>query len=530
MKLGPCCLLLVAAVFSQTKPEDLCTAEGQVLNLATGAPVHKAEVVLHRAGQTNGSYSAVADSGGNFAINGIESGKYRLSASRTGFVATQYGARGPSRDGTTLSLQPGQRLKDLAVRLTPHAVITGRVVDEKREPIVLGQVQAMTYSFRAGKKELATSQMVHTNDLGEYRIYGLSPGKYYVTAALKNDRDEDEVDRSAVPRSNSYVTTYYPGVVDPAAAVLLEVGPGAQLGGINLTLAKARTFRVRGRVQGGQDITVNLVPRGQSQWKSLTTAVTAGPNGSFEIDQVLPGAYTLAATAEAGEKKYFARQEVDVAANDMDKVILTLEPGTELTGRIVVEGDAQPNVDAAEVRLREDNGGYLPQDVHNGVFAFSNVGPDAYTLQVANLPDGYWVKSIRMSDREVKDTGIDLAHGPAGPLTITLAPNAGQIDGVVLNGEQRPAPGATVVLVPEPRLRGRPDAYKTTTSDQNGRFLLKNIEPGDYKLFAWEDIESGAYMDSDLLRPVEDRGQSISIHEGSRESAQLGLIPEGALP
>jgi len=199
MKLGACCLLLVAAVFSQTKPEDLCTAEGQVLNLATGAPVHKAEVVLHRAGQTNGSYSAVADSGGNFAINGIESGKYRLSASRTGFVATQYGARGPSRDGTTLSLQPGQRLKDLAVRLTPHAVITGRVVDEKREPIVLGQVQAMTYSFRAGKKELATSQMVHTNDLGEYRIYGLSPGKYYVTAALKNDSYEDEVVRSAVP-------------------------------------------------------------------------------------------------------------------------------------------------------------------------------------------------------------------------------------------------------------------------------------------------------------------------------------------
>jgi hypothetical protein len=135
-----------------------------------------------------------------------------------------------------------------------------------------------------------------------------------------------------------------------------------------------------------------------------------------------------------------------------------------------------------------------------------------------------------MSDREVKDTGIDLAHVPAGPLTITLAPNAGQIDGVVLNGEQRPAPGASVVLVPDSKLRGRPDAYKTTTSDQNGRFLLKNIEPGDYKLFAWEDIESGAYMDSDLLRPVEDRGQSISIHEGSRESAQLGLIPEGALP
>jgi hypothetical protein len=205
MKLGACCLLLVAALFSQTKPEDLCTVEGQVLNLATGAPVRKAEVVLHGIEPPAAStavpvtYSTVTDACGNFAINGIEPGKYRLSASRTGFVPTQYGARGLSRRGTTLSLQPGKHLKDLAVRLTPHAVIAGRVVDEKREPIVLGQVQAMTYSFRAGKKELAASQTVHTNDLGEYRIYGLSPGKYYVTAALKNDSYEDEVVRSAVP-------------------------------------------------------------------------------------------------------------------------------------------------------------------------------------------------------------------------------------------------------------------------------------------------------------------------------------------
>jgi Polysaccharide lyase family 4, domain II len=95
----------------------------------------------------------------------------------------------------------------------------------------------------------------------------------------------------------------------------------------------------------------------------------------------------------------------------------------------------------------------------------------------------------------------------------------------VLNGEQQAAPGATVVLVPEPKLRDRQDAYKTATSDQNGRFSLKNIGPGDYKLFAWEDIEPGIYMDADFLRPVEDRGHSIGIHEGSRETVHIGLIP-----
>ena len=79
--------------------------------------------------------------------------------------------------------------------------------------------------------------------------------------------------------------------------------------------------------------------------------------------------------------------------------------------------------------------------------------------------------------------------------------------------------------MPEPKLRDQDWAYKTTTSDQNGRFSLKNLDPGEYKLFAWEDVEYGEYMDPDFLKPVEDRGQDVSVHEGSRESVQLNLIP-----
>ena len=87
-----------------------------------------------------------------------------------------------------------------------------------------------------------------------------------------------------------------------------------------------------------------------------------------------------------------------------------------------------------------------------------------------------------------------------------------------------------MVLVPEPKLRDQQEAYKDTISDQNGRFSLKSIPPGDYMLFAWEDVEYGAYMDPDFLGPVENRGQSISISEGSRESVQLNLIPGDSAP
>jgi hypothetical protein len=85
-----------------------------------------------------------------------------------------------------------------------------------------------------------------------------------------------------------------------------------------------------------------------------------------------------------------------------------------------------------------------------------------------------------------------------------------------------------VVLVPEPKLRDRDDAFKETTSDQYGRFLIKTIEPGNYKLFAWEDVEPGEYMDPEFLKQFDDRGREIHIREGSRESADLKLIPAAA--
>ena len=130
-----------------------------------------------------------------------------------------------------------------------------------------------------------------------------------------------------------------------------------------------------------------------------------------------------------------------------------------------------------------------------------------------------------MGDDEVKDTGIDTTRSAGGPLIITVSARAGQIEGVVLDDKQQPTAGASVVLVPEPKLRDRAEAFKDVTTDQYGRFVLKNLEPGAYKLFAWEDVEPGEYMDPEFLKPVEEHGYAVRIHEGSRESAELKLIP-----
>ena len=524
----------------ETKPEDLCIIEGQATNVSTGAPLRKAEITLRgiaraTAGAMPSSYTATSDAGGNFSIKDVEAGKYRLSAQRTGFLMLQYGARGPLRGGTVLSLEPGQRLKDLSLQLTPQAVITGRILDENNEPVVSASVRVMRYTYQMGRRQLQPMGSASTNDLGEYRIHSLAPGRYYL-AAKENENREPAVDASVSPATEGYVTTYYPGAKDASSAVLIEVGPGVQLRGMNLTLAKGRTFRIRGRVEGRANAQVMIVPRGQSQWMSIDGQNHGtGPKGSFEIDDVLPGAYTLTAIVFSSNKVLSTRQEVNVGENNIDNLVLVPSPGSDISGHVVAEGTNAPSLDSVNIALhaREPAMGFytVPMGVvHDGEFTLSNVAQDNYDLQVMGLPDGYWVKSVQMGDREVRDAGLDLTSGPAGSITITIGPNAGEIDGSVMNDRQQPAAGATVVLVPAPALRDRQDAYKNTTSDQSGHFSLKNLAPADYKLFAWEDVEYGAYMDPDFLRPLEDRGQSISIQESSRETAQLNLIPADSAP
>ncbi len=519
-----------AAAPPEIKPEDLCTVEGQVQNNATGEPVRKAELRLSGIERAPGgmpaNYTAAADTGGKFLIKDVEPGKYRLFIHRTGFTDAQYGARGPGRGGTVISLQKAQRLKDLVIQLIPQAVIAGRVADENNEPLASVDVSAKRYTYLQGKKQLTSAGLAMTNDLGEYRIYGLAPGRYYIVASYNRWDYEASQDRSANPLLENYVPTYYPGTADPAAAVPLEAGAGVQLRGTNLTLAKARTFRIRGHVGGRQNINVSFFPRGQSRWMSMSINRVADGQGNFEINNVQPGAYTLLATAWVDQKTYSARRDIDVSDENIDNVSVAVEPGIEVKGSVAAEGQAAPDLNSMFMILRDDTGEFSAGDrVHDGAFTLDNVALTSYRLQVTRLPDGYWVKSIKMGEREVKESGIDLTQGPAGPITVTIAPNAGQISGTVLNDKQQAAAGVTVVLVPEAKFRDREEAYQNTTTDQYGAFSLKNIEPGEYKLFAWEDVEYGAYMDPDFLKPVEDRGQSVSIQEGSRETVQLSLIP-----
>ena len=539
-------LLLPLALAAQTKPDDSCAISGQVSNAATGEPVRRALVSLTRIdispamNRSADAQTVATDAAGQFAITGIAPGKYRLSAERNGFLATQYGSRGPGKAGAPLTLEAGQKSGDLAMRLTPHGVIAGRVLDEDGEPASGVDVQVWRQRYMQGRRQMSPANRASTNDLGEYRAFGLLPGRYYLSATLRQNAMQPQAE-------DEYVTTWFPRTTDPTAAAPVDVAPGAQLRNIDIPLAKMHTVTVRGRVAsevpppaGGataQRATINVSlsarnTNGAGVNTSFGTGV--GPDGIFEFRRVMPGSYFVVGATMAPGKTVTAKAPIQVGGSNIEGISLTIRAGVQVGGRVRVEGETTQSIANIRVQLQPAEAGgivYGPyptqQAKEDGSFQMDDVGADRYTVSVGGLPEGFYVKSLRSGSEDVLAGGLDIAGVSPAPLDVVLSPNAGQVTGTVMDPNTQKAAATTwVALVPqEKERRDREAFYQAATTDLSGRFTFKGVVPGEYRVYAWEDVEYGAWMDPDFMKPLESRGEAVSVSEGGRQAIQVNLIP-----
>lgn len=514
-------------------PANQCTVQGVVLKAGTGEPLKKATVEMWQEGEPSQVRDAATDGSGHFELKNLDPGQYRLSVQRNGYVRQEYGQAKPEGPGSYLTLSPGQKFSDITIQLIQAAAITGHVYDEDGEPVQGAQVSTLRYVYGNGQRELAHSGGARTNDLGEFRIYGLAPGQY-VVEANKQPRLF-----AVLKAEQGYVPIYYPGVPDVARAAPIAVRAGEEFSSADITLQTTHTVAVRGHVIGGVSggpalhAQVYIVSQGTTTAGSHVTSQSFvnDPRGVFELRDVAPGAYFLYAFLYEGGRGEFARQPIEVADADLDGITLTVAPGVNIKGRLRVEGQLGSSVGSFQVSLSPKNArlflGGMPSDTvkPSGNFLLKNTFDDEYEISVEGLPGNYFLKSARLDGVDALTAGvtIDTKQTP-GLLDIVVSPNGARIDGVV-SRDQQPFQGASVTLVPDPPHRGEKRLFKSTTTDQLGHFVLQGIPPGDYKVFAWENIDPGTYGSSDFLQPFENLGESIHITEGSLLSVQLALIP-----
>jgi protocatechuate 3,4-dioxygenase beta subunit len=526
-------LLFAAPANCQTTndSQNKGSIQGTVVDSKTGQPIKGAEVALRVLGQggRGEGISAISDAEGHFKFDSLSAGRYRLVATRNGYV-TRDPRSGGLRTGM-VSLSSGQQADGVTLRLIPSAVIAGRVTSEGDEPVPNVFVQAMKFVYQGDKRQLSDAGTSTTNDRGEYRIWGLAPGKYYVRATHP---------RGGAPRAGSqvYVPIFYPGVSDLSRTQPIELHAGDEITGIDLGFAALRSVRVSGHVVNvgpgaTKDAQVTLVG-GSGSLTFAAGQASTDAKGTFELKGVAPGSYTLIAEQFGGgeqEKVTRGRTSIDVGEVNLNDVEVVIGPGSTVSGRVRVEG--KTNVDLSRVTVSLDpqddlaSMGFAP-DVSSmalrpdGTFTFHDVPEGSYQIRILPLPDGYYLKPGGEGDPI--EAGVKVGRNRAASVELSLSTGAGRVSGGVAKGDQ-PFPGATVVLVPDGARRAQPRFYRQALSDGNGHFTLAGITPGDYKLFAWEEIDRGSYLDPEFLQPYEDSGKPVHVEESGNATAQLNLIP-----
>lgn len=516
------------------KDSTLSTIEGTILAAETGQPLRKAWVALNKAEGRGTPQTAMTDASGHFVLKDIEPGRYHLSAAHTGYVQQQYGERGSHTLGTTLALSPGQQVRDISFRLIRAAAISGHIYDEDGEPVEGAEVNALKYGYYQGRRRLLPAGSARTNDLGEYRIYGLAPGQYVISAGQNSSQSSDQAGRLG------YAPGYYPGTPDPADAAPVTVRGGDDFPGVDFNLQPARTVTVSGRVfnavtgRPGVGTSIFFAPRRRDQapiFSFYSRAYVQDPQGDFKVENVIPGSYYLIGLTTVEGKQYTSRLPIEVGDADLTGINLIISPGATLKGLVEVTGKA--DITAMQISLRSRD-----QEVYfgaraagtpkpDGSFVISSVSDGSYEVDVTPLPEDAYLKDVRVGDQSILTSGLEITGGQIpGNLHVMVSAEGGRLDGTVMKDE-KPFVGAAVVLVPDDaamRKEGR--WYKETTADQYGNFSLRGIRPGDYKIFAWETIEPGAYEDPAFLQRFEAQGKAVEVKEGTQRSVQLSVISE----
>ncbi len=505
--------------------------------------------------------SATTEEDGRFIFPGIRPGRYRIGVTRQGYA----------RPSMTITVVAGQNL-EMRLPMTPTGSINGLVRDNKGEPFGNIEVQAFKAVYSGGQRVLQGVQSTHTNDLGEYRLFWLQPGRYYVAAVHPKAQGIPRITSggafmtismapgpgaffaagAADPAvaatlrddpSDRYVPVYFPGTTSEKSATRIEVRAGSDFGGVNFIVGPVRARHVRGFVidastgRPGEYTSVEEVPT--FVHRSDDPLDRTG-TGAFDLE-LMPGIHTLAASSSRGSGSV----TIEVGDQDIENLNILTSPFFNIEGHLVFEGQAGA-ADLEEIRLtlrhdppparenpsstsysnpRED-GAFLLEgslgDFRVNVAPILNVTPLFSSRPIPRNLQNAYVKSIRFGNVDVLNNGLHIDRQTTTPLEIVLGNKPGTIDGAVRSNNRPSAGDLTVVLVPN--VRRRYELFKTTTTDSSGRFHFDHVPPGNYTVFAWAEVETDSWFDPEFMRSYEDRGMAVQVGEDAKEQVQVTAI------
>jgi protocatechuate 3,4-dioxygenase beta subunit len=555
---------------AQQQPAGTAVVTGRIVAADTGRPIKRARVTV-AGGPGRRARATTTDDQGRYQVTELSPGNYTITASRTGFVDGIYGQRRALQPGTPLEVADGQQLTGIDLRLTRGGVITGRVLDEDGEPLARALVTVQRYQYIRGERQLTPAGGDQSDDRGVYRMFGLPPGEYYVSAdaaslfqvlgrgggalaALagaggpgggRGGRGGFFGGVADDPEPTGYAPTYYPGVVSAGEATKITVAPGQEVSGIDFQVQLVPTATVRGIVAGADGpVPVLLVPTdagGMLRAQMLRGGAAA--DGTFTITNVPPGRYTaVARTGGFLAQERMAVLPLTVQGQDVSNVTLVLQPGVRVSGNITVESSGTPaptdysafrvDIPEAEPILAAGRGGggrgggpnaTGGRAQENGTFSIDNLMPGKHYFRVTG--QGAWaLKSVTVGGSDVTDEPVDLRSGQnVDNVVVVLTDRATDLSGTIRDGIGAPLGGITVIAFSTDPQYWHSDSrmIQAVHTGQTGAYRIRGLPPGNYNVIAVDDVETGEWFDPAYLQQAQQAAKSITLNEGDKKTLDL---------
>jgi hypothetical protein len=503
---------------------------GTVKNAADDAPLSRARVMAVSPGLPEPRV-VITGGDGSYTIADLPAGPYTITATRTGFAPFTFG-QGRSLAGTPVSVTTGQQLAGIDLPLTAGGVIVGRILDEDGAPFAGATVDALINRSQNGKEVLFSVAGAQTDDRGVFRLFGLAPGAYYVSAG-----DPAFASVSTPKGVQHYSPTYFPGTTAADKARTVTVG-GAAPPRVEFRLQLVPPARIAGQLvtYDARQLLNGAIIMSPLEGEGVPMVAPEDPqlfpDGRFIFSGVAPGRYQIRARGQTGPQAaaLFAVYPIEVLGDDVDGIRLTLRPGAVLDGVLVAKAHAgakRPDLTTLRVRAPLLDGNAFDDSLSglvqaNGNYSLRGIIKGDHQIVVDGLVAPWMVESIHYRGTDITDLKLPVnEREELRDVRIVITDRSGEVSGVVQNPRQLPVANTSVLVCSKmPVFWTRTSRrLRVTFTDQNGRWRVGGLPPGDYfavasplidesdlgrhdRLAALQTIGTPFHVDSDAARPT----------------------------
>jgi Carboxypeptidase regulatory-like domain len=507
---------------------------GHVYDADGGRPLRGALVRVN-AVEGRANHATVTDVQGQWEIGELPAAHYLINVSKGNYIGLSYGQRRAGDSPTPLAVVDGQTVEKLDVMLAKGGVITGHIADEYGDPVPNAMVSGLRSQYVQGRRRFSPAGMAQTDDLGEYRLFGLGPGNYYISATYR---------QASGPASGNdapgYAVTFFPGVPGSAGAQRVTIGMSESHDEVNIALVRVKTAQISGTAvkSSGEPIAGGFVS--MTSTESEFPGLPGGqirPDGTFVIRGVVPGTYRLQAqipgSGDRNQRPQIASTIVSVAGSDVDGVQLAVPTPASIAGTVLVDPAATATMKAGAIsvtvtyndlsfmtsnasRVADDYTFEMPVTPGHNIIGANGLGPSTS------------VRAIRLNGIDITESGIDLRPGQnVGGIEIELNSHPSVVSGLVTDSSGATSKGSTVLVFArdESKWQGLSRYVRVTRTDQDGKFSVSGLPPGDYYAVAMTSVNTDEITDPEQLTQIRDHAMPLSLNDAETKVLDLKVTP-----